>query len=450
MGYKVTWKVLNAVDYGVPQHRERAFFLACKEKRIGFPEKKQNFVTVKDAISDLSYLNSGEGELISKYRIDAQSDYQKLMRCNKLQYHQASSHSDIALKKLKMIPKEKGKEFLPKELHGKQKFSTTWGRLVWNDVSPTIDTRFDTPSNGKNSHPELHRAITPREAARLQSFPDSFEFIGKKCAVCKQIGNAVPPLLAKAVGEKILESLNFTLEQTDNLSIYHYDALLKIKDMLDKNQYVDHIITDPPYNISKKNNFFTMTNAKRVGIDFGDWDKEFDLFSWIPDCVKLLKKNGSFIVFCSYRYISFMIKALEDNKMDVKDVIIWQKTNPMPRNVERRYVQDMEFAIWAVKQNSKWTFNKLTNEKYMRSIFETSIVSGKEKTLHPTQKSLKLIEKLIEIHTNKNDQVLDPFMGSGTTGVACLNKNRRFIGIEINEMFYKIARNRLSKLINLN
>ena len=128
----------------------------------------------------------------------------------------------------------------------------------------------------------------------------------------------------------------------------------KIIDELIKNRVtVNHIITDPPYNISKDNNFNTMNNP-RVGVDFGEWDRgEFDLYSWIPKYAKILDKNGSMIIFCSYRYISHIVDALEskDAKMVVKDILVWQKSNPMPRNITRRYVQDMEFAIWAVKKN---------------------------------------------------------------------------------------------------
>ncbi|GAA8859284.1 hypothetical protein HpRN195_07130 [Helicobacter pylori] len=123
------------------------------------------------------------------------------------EYAQATNHSQAALEKLKLINKEQGKECLPKNLHGKQQFKSTWGRLDWNKISPTIDTRFDTPSNGTNSHPELHRSITPREAARIQSFSDNYIFYGNKTSVCKQIGNAVPPLLALALGKAILKSL---------------------------------------------------------------------------------------------------------------------------------------------------------------------------------------------------------------------------------------------------
>lgn len=117
--------------------------------------------------------------------------------------HKASNHKQIAIEKLKMIPPEKGKEYLPKDMLGKQLFKSTWGRLKWDEPSPTIDTRFDAASNGTNNHPFLHRAITPREAARLQSFDDRFIFLGAKVHIRKQIGNAVPPLLAKAIADQI-------------------------------------------------------------------------------------------------------------------------------------------------------------------------------------------------------------------------------------------------------
>ncbi|MBF7046556.1 DNA cytosine methyltransferase, partial [Campylobacter volucris] len=164
-------------------------------------------ISVRDAISDLAYLNSNEGFDESEYLFEAQSAYQKLLRGKKLFNHKATNHSKVAIDKLKLIPSEGGKEFLPKKLHGKQKFKTTWSRLKWDEVSPTIDTRFDTPSNGKNSHPFLHRSITPREAARIQSFGDNFKFLGTKTEICKQIGNAVPPLLAKAIAEAIMEQI---------------------------------------------------------------------------------------------------------------------------------------------------------------------------------------------------------------------------------------------------
>lgn len=230
----------------------------------------------------------------------------------------------------------------------------------------------------------------------------------------------------------------------DNFVTYNDDAYKKVDDFGDNALLVDHIITDPPYNISQDNNFKTMNSAKRQGVDFGDWDKEFDLYSWITKYAKILKPGGSFIIFTSYRYISYVIDALESDKsIIVKDVLKWIKSNPMPRNINRRYVQDTEFAIWAVKKGEKWIFNKPEETSYLRAEFHTPTVAGKERTKHPTQKSERLMENIIKIHTNKNQVILDPFMGSGTTGVAAINLDRRFIGVELDKEYFDIANERI-------
>lgn len=210
LGYTVRFGILNAADFGVPQSRERAIFICSKLGTIELPSPTINrWVTVREAIEDLSYLESGEGEFEQDYLNPATSEYQKVIRkgCNKLYNHKASNHKKIAIDKLKMIPPEQGKECLPENMLGHQKFKTTWGRLKWDSVSPTIDTRFDASSNGTNNHPYLNRAITPREAARIQSFDDCFVFYGSKVYIRKQIGNAVPPLLAKAIADQITSTL---------------------------------------------------------------------------------------------------------------------------------------------------------------------------------------------------------------------------------------------------
>lgn len=205
-GYKVNYGILNSVNYGVPQARERAIFICSKYQEFSLPKSTvKKATTVRDAIEDLAYLESGEGCFEQEYLISVTKKYQKLMRngSKKLYNHQASKHKQIAIEKLSMIPPEKGKEYLPLELLGKQKFKGTWGRLKWDEPSPTIDTRFDAASNGTNNHPFLNRAITPREAARIQSFDDKFVFYGSKVKIRKQIGNAVPPLMAKAIADQI-------------------------------------------------------------------------------------------------------------------------------------------------------------------------------------------------------------------------------------------------------
>ena len=228
--------------------------------------------------------------------------------------------------------------------------------------------------------------------------------------------------------------------------IFNTDAFLWVENALKKEIKVNHIITDPPYNISKKNNFSTMKNP-RQGVNFGAWDNNFALLEWIEKFSKILDKNGSFIVFCSYKFISDIHKVCEISNLEVKDILVWQKNNPMPRNTNRRYVQDMEFALWAVKKGAKWTFNKPDNSPYLRSLYKSPAVAGKERTSHPTQKSLALMSEIIKIHTNPNYIIFDPFIGSGTTGVATLLENRHFIGIEKDQNYFKIAKNRLEEIL---
>ena len=206
LGYTVKFGVLNAADFGVPQLRERTIFICSRHGAIELPKQVTlQRTTVRDAIGDLAYLESNQGSFEQDYITEPSSEYQQLMRkgSTKLYNHKASNHKQVAINKLKLIPPEQGKEALPKEMHGNQQFKTTWGRLRWDEPSPTIDTRFDASSNGTNNHPFLNRAITPREAARIQSFDDRFVFYGSKVYVRKQIGNAVPPLLAKAIADQI-------------------------------------------------------------------------------------------------------------------------------------------------------------------------------------------------------------------------------------------------------
>jgi DNA modification methylase len=213
------------------------------------------------------------------------------------------------------------------------------------------------------------------------------------------------------------------------------DCLERMKEI--ESGSVDMILTDPPYNIARKNNFHTMG---RSGIDFGEWDKGFDLFSYIDDVYRVLNKNGSFVVFNDWKNLGDIVKYSESIGFTVKDMIRLEKTNPMPRNRDRRYVTDFECAIWFTMPKAKWVFNR-QDSKYERPKFIGNI----EKGLHPTQKNTKLMEWLVSIHSNENQTILDPFMGSGTTGVAAKNLNRDFIGIELDEGYFKIATKRIEE-----
>ena len=186
-----------------------------------------------------------------------------------------------------------------------------------------------------------------------------------------------------------------------------------------------------------------MKNARK-GVDFGEWDKGFDLTGWIERYYNNLNKGGAIIIFTSYMYLGDIARELESLGALTKDVIKWTKTNPMPRNIDRRYVQDTEFAIWAVKPGEKWIFNKGAEHKYRRAQFSSPTVLGKERTAHPTQKSLQLMKELIEIHTKPGDVIIDPFMGSGTTCEAAKITNRGYIGIERDKKYFEIAKERLN------
>lgn len=210
IGYKITADVLNASDFGVPQNRKRAVIIGrLGEYALQMPKPNFEKTSIWDAISDLSYLESGEGTEIQEYKFEPQSKYQKLLRngSSRLYNHVATKHSDLAIERLKLIPPNKGKEVLPPEHLTKSIYSGTWSRMIKNDISVTITTRFDTPSSGRFTHPYLNRAITVREAARIQSFPDTFIFYGTKTSQMKQVGNAVPPLLAKAIAQVIIDDM---------------------------------------------------------------------------------------------------------------------------------------------------------------------------------------------------------------------------------------------------
>ena len=225
----------------------------------------------------------------------------------------------------------------------------------------------------------------------------------------------------------------------ENVKLFNCDCLEVMDKLIAEGVKVDAVITDPPYNIAKDNNFHTMG---RSGIDFGEWDKDFDLFSYINKVYKILDKNGSFVVFNDWKNLGDISRYAESLGFVTKDMIRLEKTNPMPRNRDRRYITDFECAIWFTMPKAKWVFNR-QSDTYERPKYVGSI----EKGLHPTQKNLGLMEWLLKIHSNENDLILDPFMGSGTTAIASINTNRKFIGIELDENYFKIADERIHKAI---
>lgn len=204
IGYKISNKILLASDYGVPQNRKRAFFVGLRDGSVfDFPEPTtpDNKITSKQAISDLPEHTLKDGE---SYLFDSKSNYQKQMRNgNKVVFnHQITEHKDKTIEIIAMVPDGGNYKSLPKELHSTRKVNIAWTRLNSNKPSFTIDT-----GHNHHFHYEFNRVPTARESARLQSFHDDFIFKKGKTSQLKQIGNAVPPLLAKEIAIKLKKHL---------------------------------------------------------------------------------------------------------------------------------------------------------------------------------------------------------------------------------------------------
>jgi len=229
---------------------------------------------------------------------------------------------------------------------------------------------------------------------------------------------------------------------TYEYSLLFGDCLERMKEIPDGS--VDMILTDPPYNIAKSNNFHTMG---RTGIDFGEWDKGFDLFTYINGLSRICKKDANIVIFNDWKNIGEIAKYAESLGFIIKDMLRWEKSNPMPRNRDRRFVVDYEVAVWLTMPKAKWTFNR-QSETYDRPCFKGSLTPSSERTEHTTQKPVWLMEDILKTLSNEGDTVLDLFMGSGSTGVACLNTNRKFIGVEKVEDYFDIAKNRIEKALN--
>jgi site-specific DNA-methyltransferase (adenine-specific) len=230
------------------------------------------------------------------------------------------------------------------------------------------------------------------------------------------------------MGKQLLGSLELN-------RIYQLDCIEGMRMIPDES--IDLLLTDPPYNVSMKSNFHTMG---RKGVDFGEWDKGFDQHEWLSVACDKVKKGESAVIFNDYKNIGIMTDVLSEKGFVVKELIMWRKSNPMPRNRDRLYVTSVEVALWAVKGKG-WTFNR-QRDTYENGIFESPIVSHKQR-FHPTQKPESVITSLVEIHSNEQDIILDPFMGSGTTAVVSKRNKRNFIGFEREPEYVEIANKRL-------
>lgn len=204
MGYKISYQIVKASDYGVPQDRRRVFFVGMKDHKFIFPEPIGYEVTCGMAISDLPALENELGQDPAPYSSDPTNPYQELMRqgSDLIHNHIAASHTERTKKIISMVPNGGNYKDLPPEYRESRKFHVAWTRFDEYKPAPTIDT-----GHRHHFHYKYNRVPTVRECARIQSFPDSFVFIGNKTQQFRQVGNAVPPLLAQAIADALLKQM---------------------------------------------------------------------------------------------------------------------------------------------------------------------------------------------------------------------------------------------------
>ena len=255
--------------------------------------------------------------------------------------------------------------------------------------------------------------------------------------------------------------------QDGDFTILKGDAFKLLKKIELKS--IDMIFADPPYFLSSGG--ISCQNGKQVSVNKGTWDYSKSIEDkikyhrkWIALCREVLKDNGTIMISSTLHSVYAIGVALELEGYSIINNIIWRKTNPAPNLTCRCFAHSTETVIWARKQlglkkKGKHYFNyetmkKDNNGKQMKDfwdiedakpeIFETSTVTKNEKKYgrHPTQKPIKLLERLLIAATQEGNLVLDPFCGSGTTGIVSAKLKRKFIGIEIDEKYMLVAKNR--------
>lgn len=239
------------------------------------------------------------------------------------------------------------------------------------------------------------------------------------------------------------ENNNFKLIQGDSLTI-----LKKIEP-----KSVDMIFADPPYFLSGDG--ISCSAGKMVSVKKGVWDEKIDIKEkhkfnkkWIRLCKEILKDDGSIWISGTMHNIYSIGMALEEEGFKIINNITWRKLNPPPNISCRAFVHSTETILWAKKdiKNAKHKFNyklmkEMNNNKQMKDVWETSLTKPSEKKCgkHPTQKPIALLEKIILSSTDEGDLILDPFNGSGTTGIVASRFNRKYIGVDLEKEYLDIT-----------
>ncbi|MGI6329646.1 MAG: DNA-methyltransferase [Bacilli bacterium] len=257
--------------------------------------------------------------------------------------------------------------------------------------------------------------------------------------------------------KQLLEIIN-TVEPyyiKDNTVLINNDSLKIMKRF--KRKSIDMIFADPPYFLSGDG--ITCQSGKMVSVKKGKWDESITIEEkhnfnkkWIKECKKVLKDNGTIWISGTMHNIYSIGMALEEEGFKIINNITWRKLNPPPNISCRTFTHSTETILWAKKdlKTVKHKFNydvmkNMNNGKQMKDVWETSLVKPSERKYgkHPTQKPKLLLEKIILASTDENNIILDPFNGSGTTGVVANILNRKYIGIEKEKEYLELAIRRL-------
>ncbi len=207
---------------------------------------------------------------------------------------------------------------------------------------------------------------------------------------------------------------------------------------------IDLILTDPPYNLSRySTGNIRLSWRKDINNDVADWDKvEFKPSDWVSEFKRILKPTGNIFAFCSYNLIGKWHEAF-DPEFDTFQFFVWHKTNPVPKVLRAGFLNSCELIVCMWNKGHTWNFS---SQREMHNFIEAPICMGSERVrnpFHPTQKPVRVLEHIIKIASKEGDVVFDPFMGVGSTGVAALNLGRKFIGIEIDENYFRAAERRI-------
>ena len=243
--------------------------------------------------------------------------------------------------------------------------------------------------------------------------------------------------------------------KNDNLILVHDDSLKVLSNM--KSKSVNMIFADPPYFLS--GNGITCVGGKMKSVNKAEWDKKISTKekhkfnkAWIRKCKRVLKDDGTIWISGTMHNIYSIGMALEEEGFKIINNITWRKTNPPPNISCRAFTHSTETVLWAKKdiKNAKHLFNykdmkEENGGKQMKDVWDSSLTKPSEKKhgKHPTQKPIFLLERIIKSSTNEGDIILDPFNGSGTTGVVALSMNRKYIGIDLEKEYLNISEKRI-------